>query len=211
MNSLIHPEVASKILPAKSLVVLLHGLGSDGHDLIGLVPSMKNDLPKCHFFAPHGVEAYDQAPYGRQWFSLQDQTPQVMQQLLENNIAPLVEIIKQKQKELCLTNEDTIIMGFSQGAMMGLYLTLIQEAPFLCMIGFAGLLLIPSQCVNKTTPVCLIHGELDQVIPVEAMDHTIQYLAKYHIPYDGYRLPGLAHSIDDRGLGHAINFIKKVI
>lgn len=131
MSNLIHPEVHSKMLPAKKLVVLLHGVGSNGHDLIKLVPYIQDDLPDCHFMAPHGVEPYDMAAHGRQWFSLQDRTPYVMKRLLGSNVASVTEIIKQKQMGLNLTNKDTILIGFSQGAMLAIYLTLIQTEPFL--------------------------------------------------------------------------------
>lgn len=208
MNNL-YPEIKSKVLPPKKLVVLLHGVGSDGHDLIGLVPYIKDDLPDCYFISPHGIEPYDMAPYGRQWFSLQGRTPRKIQKLLENNVALLAEIIKQKQAELNLTNKDTIIIGFSQGTMIGLYLTILQQEPFLCSIGFSGMLIIPQECVNKSTPICLIHGELDEVVSISEMDNAAKYLSKYQIPYESHRISRLAHSIDARGLEFAINFIKK--
>ncbi|WP_341793158.1 MULTISPECIES: dienelactone hydrolase family protein [unclassified Rickettsia] len=208
-KNLIYPEINSKELPPKRLAVLLHGVGSDGHDLIGLVPYIKDDLPDCYFISPHGVEPYDMAPYGRQWFSLQDRTPHKMQKLLENNVALLAEIIKQKQAELNLTNKDTIIIGFSQGTMIGLYLTLASQEPFLCSIGFSGLLVAPTECINKSTPICLIHGELDEVVSISEMDNAAKYLSKYQIPYESHKIPRLAHSIDAKGLEFAINFIKK--
>ncbi|MFY9590331.1 dienelactone hydrolase family protein [Rickettsia endosymbiont of Halotydeus destructor] len=204
-----YPEVKSKDLSPKKLVVLLHGVGSDGHDLIGLVPYIKDDLPDCHFISPHGVEPYDMAPYGRQWFSLQDRTPQKIQKLLENNVELLTEIIKEKQTELGLTNKDTIIIGFSQGTMIGLYLTLIQQEPFLVSIGFSGMLFPPKECVNKSTPICLIHGELDEVVSVNEMGKAEEYLSKNQIPHNSYKIPHIAHSIDAKGLEFAINFIKK--
>lgn len=209
MRNLIHPEVYSTTLPAKKLVILLHGLGSNGHDLIKLVPYIKDDLPDCHFVALHGIEPYDMASHGRQWFSLQDRTPYVMKRLLGSNIAAVTELIKQKQIGLNFTNKDTIIIGFSQGAMMGIYLTLIQEEPFLCTVGFSGLLVAPSQCINTVTPICLVHGMLDTVVSVNAMDHAAQYLADHNVPYSLHKLDNLAHLIDHRGLSIAVEFIKK--
>ncbi|UWW97311.1 MAG: hydrolase [Candidatus Cardinium sp.] len=208
MSNLVHPEVHSTILPAKKLVVLLHGVGSNGHDLIKLVPYIQGGLPDCHFMAPHGVEPYDMAAHGRQWFSLQDRAPYVMKRLLESNVASVTAIIKQKQITLNLAGKDTIIIGFSQGAMMGVYLTLIQAEPFLCTVGFSGLLVAPSQCINTTTPICLVHGVLDTIVTVDAIDYAIQYLADHKVPYSAHKLEDLAHSIDHRGLEIAIDFIK---
>ncbi|CCM10220.1 Uncharacterized hydrolase RBE_1307 [Cardinium endosymbiont cEper1 of Encarsia pergandiella] len=209
MSNLIHPEVYSKILPAKKLVILLHGVGSNGHDVIKLVPYMKNHLPDCHFIAPHGIEPYDMASHGRQWFSLQDRTPYIMKRLLGRNVPPVNEFIKQKQIALNVTNKETIIIGFSQGAMMGIYLTLVQMEPFLCTIGFSGLLVAPSSCINTMTPICLIHGMLDTVVAVDAIEHARQYLFDHNVPCSTHKLEDLSHSIDHRGLNIAVDFIKK--
>ena len=64
--------------PPRQLVVLLHGVGADGHDLIGLAPMLAERLPHALFVAPDAPEPCDMAPYGRQWFSLQDRRPAAM-------------------------------------------------------------------------------------------------------------------------------------
>ncbi len=200
-------EVKSLNGQCKKLVVLLHGLGSDGHDLISLVPFISKELLDCHFISPHGVEEFDNAPYGRQWFSINDRTPHVIGELVAKNSGLVTKIIQKKQAELNLTNKDTIIIGFSQGTMMGLYLNLVQKEPFACVVGFSGKLIAPLECINKTTPVCVIHGELDDVVDVSSMDEIIEYLQKYNIDHSNYKIPNLMHSIDDRGLQFAVKFI----
>ena len=57
---------------AQQLIVLFHGVGADGQDLIGLAPYIAQALPHAAFVAPNGPFPYDMAPYGRQWFSLMD-------------------------------------------------------------------------------------------------------------------------------------------
>ncbi|XVN43044.1 MAG: dienelactone hydrolase family protein [Candidatus Rickettsia vulgarisii] len=207
-----YPEIKSLTEECKKLVVLLHGIGSDGNDLISLVPFIAKDLPDCHFISPHGVEPYDTAPYGRQWFSRSNynlNTNYYNLEVIGENINLLESIIKEKQQQLNLTNKDTIIIGFSQGTMVGLYLNLIQKEPFNCVVGFSGKLMSPLECSNKTTPVCLVHGELDDVLEINCMDEIIEYLQKNNIRYSSYRVPNLAHSIDAKGLEFALNFIKE--
>ncbi|MCC8417653.1 MAG: dienelactone hydrolase family protein [Rickettsia endosymbiont of Bryobia graminum] len=206
---LLYPEVKNLSGECKRLVVFLHGLGSDGNNLIGLVPFIARDLSDCYFISPHAVEQYDMAPYGRQWFSLRDRTPQIIKGLVGKNIELLSNIIRKKQIELNLTNKETIIIGFSQGAMVGLYLNLIQQEPFNCVIGFSGRLITPPECINKTTPICLIHGELDDVVEVNAVDEAVNYLKKNGIPYSSYKVPNLAHSIDSSGVEFALKFIEE--
>ena len=61
--------------PARQLVVLLHGYGADGNDLIGLAPQFAQVLPDAAFVSPHAPFPCEMAPYGRQWFSLNDRAP----------------------------------------------------------------------------------------------------------------------------------------
>src|SRR3546814_16925970 len=63
---------------AQALVVFLHGLGADGHDLISLAPLLEPLLPGAAFVSPHGPQACDMAPMGRQWFSLADRDPDLL-------------------------------------------------------------------------------------------------------------------------------------
>ena len=57
------------------LVILLHGLGADGNDLIGLAPHWARLLPTAEFVSPNAPFPCDTAPYGYQWFSAQDRSP----------------------------------------------------------------------------------------------------------------------------------------
>src|SRR3546814_13654266 len=59
----------------RALVVFLHGLGADGHDLISLAPMLAPLLPDTAFVSPHAPYAFDIAPMGRQWFSFADRHP----------------------------------------------------------------------------------------------------------------------------------------
>ena len=57
---------------AQQLVILCHGVGADGSDLIGLAPYLAKVLPEAKFIAPNAPYAFDGAPFGYQWFSLGD-------------------------------------------------------------------------------------------------------------------------------------------
>jgi phospholipase/carboxylesterase len=204
-----HPETKPLTERAKKLVVMLHGVGSDGYDLISLVPYIQDSLPDCHFLSPHGIEAYDMAPFGRQWFSLRDRAPDVLKKLVEKNAPIVMDIIKQKQTELGLTNADTILLGFSQGTMLGMHLTLSQKEPFAAMIAFSGMLLPPSTLNNKKTPFCIIHGAEDDVVYARESQNTANYLTQNHIEHQSLIVQNLKHSIDDSGIEFALKFIKE--
>jgi phospholipase/carboxylesterase len=206
-----YPEIKPLNKKADKLVVMLHGLGSDGNDLISLVPYIQNSLPNCHFVSPHAIEEYDMAPFGRQWFSLKDRTPDIVRKLVANNAPLALNLIKTKQLELGLTNADTILFGFSQGTMMGIYLTLIQAEPFAAMVGFSGMLLPPPKLENKATPFCIIHGKQDDVVYAKESNNTSQYLKENNIEHQLLIVPNLKHSIDANGLEFAVKFLKNII
>ncbi|MFK7968151.1 MAG: dienelactone hydrolase family protein [Rickettsiaceae bacterium] len=204
-----YPEIASLNITAEKLVVMLHGVGSDGNDLISLVPYIQKAMPTCHFISPHGIEAYDMAPFGRQWFSLQDRTPSTIINLINNNVTLVQNLIETKQKELSLTNKDTILFGFSQGAMMGMYLTLITQDPYAATIAFSGKLIPPMKLANKKTPICLIHGKEDDVLSYKELEISADYFVKNNIKHEKLIIDNLTHSIDDKGIKFAIKFLQE--
>ena len=50
------------------LVILLHGYGADGNDLIGLAPAFGPLMPDTVFYAPNAPQACEGNPFGYQWF-----------------------------------------------------------------------------------------------------------------------------------------------
>lgn len=204
-----YPETKPLKEPAEKLIVFLHGVGSDGNDLITLAPFMQKSLPSHHFISPHGIEKYDMAPFGRQWFSLFDRSAPVIMEQAKKNAPIVAQMISEKQKQLNLTDKDTFIFGFSQGTMLGVYLTLTSEVSYAGMIGFSGRLIPPPVVNNTKTPFCLIHGEEDEVVDYRETEKLAAYLEQHGIPQQKLIIPNLTHSIDSSGMDFAIKFINK--
>ena len=97
---------------AEQLVVLLHGVGADGHDLIDLAVPWTKGVPQAAFLAPHAPEPYDGAPHGRQWFSLQDRTPGVLIAGARRAAAPLLATVDAELARLGLGPEAAAFAGF---------------------------------------------------------------------------------------------------
>ena len=62
----------------KQLIILCHGLGADGNDLIGLAPHLAQTLPEAKFISPNAPFKCDMSPFGYQWFSLQERNEEAM-------------------------------------------------------------------------------------------------------------------------------------
>jgi len=195
--------------PAKQLVIFLHGLGANGDDLIELAPYFSAALPDAVFYSPDGPEPCDMAPFGRQWFSLRDQSPQAMLDGAQNAAIALNAFIDAKLAEHGLRDDQLVLVGFSQGTMLALHVALRRPAAVAAVVGFSGLLVAPEYLADELTarpPLLLIHGQDDEVVPHAFLDFAQELLEKLGLPVLSLSRPNLGHSIDDEGLRAAIAF-----
>ena len=206
--------------PARQLVVLLHGVGADGHDLIDLAPQWAHALPEAGFAAPHAPEPYDnQTPggvaegHGRQWFSLADRAPAA---LLAGaaRAAPLLDAyVAAELARLSLPPEAVALMGFSQGAMMALHAGLRRSPPPRGILAYAGALLdtpgLASACTGHP-PTLLVHGEEDNVVPFARATAAEAALHRLGIPLQTLWRRRLGHAIDEAGLSTGALFLKRL-
>jgi phospholipase/carboxylesterase len=217
MDELSGPSVAPRAGgPARQLVVLLHGVGADGHDLIDLSSQWAHALPHAAFTSPDAPERYDMLPpgvpgHGRQWFSLADRT----QARLEAGIAAarpsLDRFLDAELARLGLAPGAYALMGFSQGAMMALYTGLRRAVPPRAILAFSGALLAPQRLAETTArpPTLLVHGEADEVVPVASSRAAEQALRAIGVAVDALYVPGLGHGIDPAGLSAGGLFLQR--
>lgn len=197
---------------AKQLVILLHGLGADGQDLIGLAPALARFLPDAQFVAPNAPDACDMAPFGYQWFSLQDRAYPIMLAGVSAAAPTLNRFIDRQLEVLELTDEDVAFVGFSQGTMMALYTAMRRAESAAAVVGFSGALIGPELLaaeLRSKVPVCLIHGDADPVVPFGAMAAAKAGLDLAGVPVAVHTRPGLGHGIDPQGIEIAGQFLKQ--
>ena len=195
---------------ARQLVVLLHGLGADGNDLIGLAPHLAKGLPDAVFVSPDAPFPCDMAPFGRQWFSLQDRTPSAMESGIRVAAPILDGFIDAELARHGLGDARLALIGFSQGTMMSLYVGLRRAEPCAALLGYSGALLGAGQLAAEITarpPVLLIHGEADEIVPVQALPAAVQALETNGVPVIWQRRPGLGHGIDPEGFAMGARFL----
>jgi phospholipase/carboxylesterase len=189
--------------PAQQLVVVLHGLGADGQDLIELAPHWARALPDAAFVAPDAPDPCDMGPYGRQWFSLQDRQPARMAAGARAARPVLDAFLDAELARLSLPGSALVLAGFSQGCMMALYAGLRRAVPPAAILGYSGALVAPETLAAEMTgrpPVLLVHGEADDVVPVTASRAAESALRAAGVPVEALYRPGLAHSIDILGI-----------
>lgn len=193
---------------AEQLIVLLHGVGADGHDLIDLAVPWTTGLPQAAFLAPHAPYPYDGAPQGRQWFSILDRTPGVLLAGARLAAAPLLATVDAELARRGLAPEAVAFAGFSQGAMMALHAGLGRRPAPRAVLAYSGAW-IPPERVETATPVLLVHGEVDEVVPWQRSLDAERALRRLGVPVETLWRPRLGHAIDDAGLALGGLFLQR--
>jgi len=186
-----------------ALVVLLHGYGSNGADLISLAPYWAKALPGAQFVSPNAIEPVPQAPGGYQWFPISQLDPRLMESGVRSAAQSVDRFLDRELERHGLDDSRLALVGFSQGTMMALHVGLRRKVKPAAILGFSGVLVAGRSLkeeVTQTPPILLVHGDQDPMIPVSAMFDSAEALAaagfgaQWHVSY------GIPHSIGPDGL-----------
>ena len=120
------------------LVVILHGVGADGNDVIDLALNWQPIIPKAEFVALHAPFPFDQAPTGKQWFSIADRSPDKVRDGIREAAAILDPCLDELLAKRRLDDSHLALVGFSQGAMMALHVGMRRKKKIAGRRGFLG-------------------------------------------------------------------------
>ena len=196
------------------LVILLHGLGADGNDLIGLQQYWGPLVPEAEFVSPNAPFPCDMAPYGYQWFSAQDRTPPSVLAGVRASAPSLDAYIDDEIAKRGLDAGDAALVGFSQGTMMALFVGLRRATPLAGILGYSGRLiaadLLPGE-LRSRPPVLLVHGTDDPLVPFESLAAAEAALKGAAVPVETLACVGVPHSIAPEGLERGGRFLRDVL
>ena len=219
---------ASGKAPA-SAVVLVHGYGSNGDDLIGLAPFFASALPGAIFYSPHAPDPWEGGMAGgRQWYSLagfdpeaiqrdplrMGQTFQAMNERVVKAAVRLDLFLDQIMAAHDLPADGVALLGFSQGTIMSLHVGLRRASQIGAILGFSGALSAADRLeseIKTKPPVALVHGAADPVIPSRATTETEKVLKGLGVPCQALIIPNLQHGIDNAGANFGAQFLKALI
>ena len=197
----------------KRLVVLLHGYGSNGADLLEIGHFLSPSLPLTTFISPNAPQTWDMGPFGYQWFGLSDVdplNPMRMRSGLDRAVPELKKFLEEQLALHNLTSNQLILIGFSQGGILAM--DMIFHMPGLGgVISYAGALYPPEKIPSHTQPyppVLLVHGTLDTVVPYASMEAARQTLSNLGVDVMTQSCQGLGHSIDVKGLHRGLDFLQ---
>lgn len=196
----------------EQLIILCHGYGANGDDLIGLAPQLGAVMPKAQFVAPNAPEPCGMVPGGYQWFPLTTMSREERRDGTYRAAPILDAFIDAELAEHGLDESRLALIGFSQGTMMALHVGLRRAKPPACIVGFSGSLTAPERLIDEITvrpPVLLIHGDRDNVVPFPMMFEAAGALEAAGVTVDRHLSQGVAHGIAPDGLHKAMSFLAR--
>jgi phospholipase/carboxylesterase len=210
LRSLTGPSLAPLQGPATHLLVLVHGYGSDGDDLIGLAPHWQRAMPGTYFVAPHAPDPLP-GSRGYQWFPISRIDPAEMHRGVESAGPTLDQFLDSELKRLSLPPEKLILVGFSQGAMLSLHLGLRRAVSPAAIVGLSGLLTAPPPARADGPPIFLAHGDADQVVPSAAMLMAALTLGAAGRAVQWHMAPGIGHGVDPETMAQSGRFLELAV
>lgn len=195
--------------PSQSLVILLHGVGSNGQNMEMLADALRPALPNTTFISPD-------APFpggngaGRQWFSIAGVTEANRPQRIADARLDFDRLIGRLIEEHGFENrlDRVVLLGFSQGAMMLLDAIATGRWPVAAGTAFSGRLAsLPPHSPSPNTRILLLHGSADPVVPSIELERAEAALKAAGSLVESKLFPGLGHSVSQEGLDLAGAFI----
>lgn len=187
---------------ADRLVVLVHGYGADGNDLIALGQHWSQLMPTAAFAAPNGPQRCDGNPAGFQWFPITRMDPTEIAAGVSTAAPLLEEFIDAELMRHGLDASRLALVGFSQGTMMSLHVGLRRQPGPAAILGYSGALAMPERLGEAVAkpPIMLIHGDQDDMLPVAAMYQAANGLGEAGFAVRWHVARGVGHGIDPEGL-----------
>lgn len=197
-----------------ALVILIHGYGSNGEDLLSLARVIQPALPDAAFVAPNAPSQLAQMAAAHQWWPIEAFSMAECATGAAAAAPGLDAFITQELEKAGLPSNRLLLVGFSQGTMMALHVGLRRSEPVAGIVGISGMLVAPDTVeadIRSRPPVLLIHGAQDDVVPFRSMDLAATALKAVGVGVETHVSPAIGHSVGQDGLTAATEFAIRVL
>lgn len=186
-------------------IILLHGLGADGHDFEPIVAELKlPETARWRFVFPHAPSRPVTINGGMSmpaWFDILglDRTSQVDEAGIRESVAFLRGLIEE-QEAAGIARERIVVAGFSQGGAIALFSSLTAPEPVAGVLALSTYLPLHEAVSREHAghgerlPILMVHGEYDPVLPMAMAVDSRRFMASlgYAVQWQQYPMP---HSV----------------
>lgn len=199
---------------AKQLIVFVHGYGADGNDLFSLSQYFAQVAPEAAFIAPNAPYRCDGSPFGYQWYDVWTQDPADRLAAVRSTGEIFDAFLTQQLDRRGLGEDKLVLVGFSQGTMMSLFVAPRREKAVAGIVGYSGRMESPDLLaaeIRSKPPVVMVHGDSDELLPVSDMETAAATLSACGVEIATHVRPGLGHGIDEMGIRIGLEFVNAVL
>lgn len=205
MSDLLSCIEINPTLPPIGSVILLHGLGADGHDFESIVQELR--LPESmplRFIFPHAPlipVTINNGYVMRAWYNIVSLSMDTHadQSGIDQSVQSLGKLIE-REEQRGIKSEKIILAGFSQGAVIALATGLTFPKKLGGIIALSGYLPQPEKVLqqaspaNQNIPIFLAHGKQDALVPYFLGERLYQFLKANDYPVNWHSYD-MAHSV----------------
>ena len=181
---------------AQQLFLLYHGVGGLPQSLVTLGTQIARAFPQSLVVSVQAADACDLGQ-GYQWFSVRGLTEENREQRVAQAMPAFVESIQYWQNTAQVTAAATAVIGFSQGAIIALCSTQLQQLHAARIIAIAGRFAVVPEALHAEATVHLIHGKDDTVLPYGFAVQAAERLLALGSDVTADVLPLVGHEIND--------------
>jgi phospholipase/carboxylesterase len=191
------------------LAIFLHGRGSDSADLADLAPMIDGGY---RFVFPDAPSPFEPSPGMRFGFTWFDGWPATRRSIGRSR-ALLLAFIAELQKRYPTPEGRTLLGGFSQGGLMSLDVGFRTATPLAGIVVMSGALFeeeMPDFAARHRTPVLIVHGSEDEVIPVMAARRARRVLEDQGLEPDYEEFP-MGHQVSEDSMQMVRRFLRRCL
>lgn len=193
-------------VPAQQLVLVFHGVASTAAAMETLAQHAASALPQAMVVCVNAASPADFGR-GRQWFSIQGVTEANRQARIDEAIPAFADSIRYWQQQAKVTAAETLLIGFSQGSIMALESTQLDQPLANKIIAIAGRFALPPQKTPNVNKIYLLHGDQDAVIATDFSRKAVEHIQQLGGSVTLDLFAGLGHGIDNRVLERMVECI----
>ncbi|MBP2309575.1 alpha/beta fold hydrolase [Azospirillum melinis] len=198
---------------ARRLVILLHGVGSSGADLMPLAQAWRGALPDTAFVAPNAPQPFDMGN-GHQWFSIAGVTEENRPARVAAALPALADLIEAERQRAGVSPADVALVGFSQGSIMALHLAMTAPERCGAVVAFAGRIAAPVPTPDgsgRRPPILMVGGAADSIMPPAVVQAAATHFRSAGFAVEEHLLRGVPHTITAAGAQLGLDFLQRVL